>query len=233
MRKWKKIVIDLFAKRDIYISRKYHPNDGTITKRISQEMINQGGGVLHIGAHEGQEAEFYFECGVPVIWIEALPQKVEFLVRKLSAFPNQEAHLALLGDSNVHDVEFNISDNNAASSSLFMPQSSLNLPFKMTNTILLQMKRLDGIFDAEKLSGFKHWVIDVQGAELKVLQGAGALLEFCNSLVIEAKRFSNYLDGCTWDEIVVFLKGKGFIPLWQIGENDEDNAFFLRVENRI
>ena len=227
------MVIDLFAKRDIYISRKYHPNDGTITKRISQEMISQGGGVLHIGAHEGQEAEFYFESGVPVIWIEALPSKFEFLIKKLTEFPNQEAHLALLGDSYLKEVEFNISDNNAASSSLFKPQSSSTLPFKMTHTILLQMKRLDGIFNKDKLQGFKHWVIDVQGAELKVLQGAGALLDFCNSLVIEAKRDSNYLGGCTWDELVVFLNEKGFTPLWQIGENDEDNAFFLRVKNRI
>jgi FkbM family methyltransferase len=233
VRTWKKIIIEQFARRNIYISRKYHPNDGTITKRIQQEMIRQAGGVLHIGAHEGQEAPFYNECDVPVIWIEALPNKYQFLKMFLANYPKQAAICALLGNSNTQQVDFHVSDNNAASSSIYKPIPGPDSPFMMVESIPLEMKRLDSLFSQEKIARYRHWVIDVQGAELDVLKGTGELLRHCDSLIIEAKRVSSYLGGSTWDELVVFLANAGLVPLWQIGEHDEDNAYFLRVKDRI
>lgn len=227
------MIIQVFERQNIYISRKYHPNDGTITTRISEELISQGRGVLHIGAHEGQEASFYDKCQVPVIWIEAIPAKFKVLQHKLQAFPNQNAICALIGDSNLPGVEFYISDNNSASSSIFLPNPNANVPFEMIEKTVLEMKRLDDVISSEQMSSFRHWVIDVQGAELKVLHGAGELLKYCNSLIIESKRKSNYQYGATWEELEEFLKLNGFAPLWQIGENDEDNAYFIRIRNRL
>ena len=233
MRIWKRILIQAFARRDIYISRKYHPNDGTITVRISEELIRQAGGVLHIGAHEGQEASFYAQCNVPVTWIEALPAKYEALQRNIQEFPRQNAICALLGDSNVREVEFFISNNDSASSSIYLPSAEANVPFEMIKKTFLEMKRLDSLISPELAKKLKHWVVDVQGAELKVLEGAGELIHFCNSIIVEAKRQSNYTNGTTWGELVNFLELNGFVALWQIGENDEDNAYFIRVKNRL
>lgn len=233
MRMWKRILIQAFARRNIFISRKYHPNDGTITSRISEELLRQAGGVLHIGAHEGQEASFYAQCNVPVIWIEALPTKYEVLKRKIQQYPGQSAICALLGDSNLLEVEFFISNNNSASSSIYLPSTQANVPFEMIEKTVLEMKRLDSIFSLEDAKNYRHWVIDVQGAELRVLLGAGELIHFCNSLIVEAKRQSNYTNGTTWEELIDFLELNGFVALWQIGENDEDNAYFIRVKNRL
>ena len=233
MKPWKAFILQQFAKRNIYISRKYHPNDGTITNRIARELAIQGGGILHIGGHEGQEAPLYEEYGIPVIWIEAIPEKFQVLLSNISAFSRQTGICALLGETNQQSVPFFVSDNNAASSSIFLPKQDAGVPFFMREQLVLDMKRLDSIISQEQAQHHRHWVIDVQGAEMNVLVGAGELLRFCNSMIIEAKRESNYIGGTGWDSLVQYLKSKGFIPLWQIGEHDEDNAYFIRVEKRV
>lgn len=200
---------------------------------MSSELIRQAGGVLHIGAHEGQESLLYGHLGVPVLWIEAMPDKFKILQTRIAEYPNQKSKCFLLGDVEGSLVSFYISSNNGASSSIFLPKEDSNLPFQMTNTIQLSMRRLDCVLDRTEISRYRHWVIDVQGAELLVLEGAGDLIEFCNSLVVEAKRESFYEGGTKWKELLHFLLERGFIPLWQVGQDDEDNAYFVRVEKRL
>ena len=233
MKQWKAFLVEVLARRNIYVSRKYHPNDGTITLRIQEELAKQAGGILHIGAHEGQEADLYSRFGVPVLWIEAIPSKHEQLLTKLKNFPDQKSICALLGASNENAVKFNVSSNNGASSSLYFPKEKYALLFSMVETLLLDMKRLDTLMSETEIQKYRQWVVDVQGAELAVLQGAGSLIHYCNSLIVEAKRDSYYENGTNWNELTSFLHSKGFIPLWQIGTHDEDNAYFVRVESRV
>jgi hypothetical protein len=78
-----------------------------------------------------------------------------------------------------------------------------------------------------------HWVVDVQGAELPVLRSSGDYINYCNSLVIEAKEESYYRGGTKYSDLLTFLLSKGFIPLWAIEEGVEDNVFFIRTKNRL
>lgn len=226
-------IIKQFQKRNIYISRKHHPNDGTLALRISAELAKQGQGILHIGGHEGQEAPFYSDLNLPVIWVEALPEKYELLASRIKLYPKQRAICFLLGEKNKPGVTFYLSDNNAASSSIFRPKIGYQHSFSMVEQLTLDMKRLDSVISVSDAKNHRHWVIDVQGAELDVLRGSGKLINFCNSIMVEAKRDSFYQGGTDWDNLVNFLCKNGFVPLWQIGEHDEDNAFFVRVEKRV
>jgi hypothetical protein len=95
------------------------------------------------------------------------------------------------------------------------------------------MRRLDSMPEVDRIKKLRHWVIDVQGAEIAVLSGAGSLINHCNSILIEVKRTSTYKGGSTWNEVVHFLKHRGFIYLWEVNEEDEDNVLFIRVKERI
>lgn len=225
----KKKILKFFEGRNIYISRKNHPNDFTIVKRINEELIRQANGVLHIGAHFGQEAFFYNECEAPVLWFEADPHIFSILERNIATFANQTARCKLLGDQNIDSVTFHVANNEGASSSIFTTRDNDQLPFRMENELKLPMYRLDSVLSEKEVSRFKHWVIDVQGAELKVLLGAGKLLSYCNSLQVEVKNVSDYRDGSSWTDIKSFLQKVGFINLWEIERDAEDSIIFIRV----
>jgi FkbM family methyltransferase len=149
------------------------------------ELISQARGILHIGAHLGLESEAYSVQGKPVIFIEADPGTFQDLQKNIEDKKNQKAHNLLLGDQE-KSVTFFRASNGSQSSSVFSFSSANK--FKTVSTIdelELTMCRLDSKFSPEELYEYDHWVIDVQGAELLVLVGAGALIDQCRTLFIE------------------------------------------------
>lgn len=229
MRRIRQRVIQYLASRGIYVYRKAHESDFKLRKRIQTKLISRSRGVLHIGAHAGQEATYYWDQKKPVIWIEALPAIFEELRANIANYPNQQAICALLGETTLDSVEFHIATNQGASSSIYRPNERLNPPFKMQSTVSLPMVRLDSLISKSLIGEFDHWVVDVQGAELSVLSGAGELINSCNSIVIEGKEESYYLGGTSYSDLQAHLESLGFMPLWDIEENVEDNVFFVRV----
>jgi hypothetical protein len=91
------------------------------------------------------------------------------------------------------------------------------------------MRRLDSILTEGEADKYRHWVVDVHGAELLVLKGAGDLLSQCSSLLIEVKRESYYHNGVTFGEIREFLETQGFINLWDIDFDAEENILFIKT----
>ncbi len=228
----KAFILRLLKKRGIHLSRFYHPNDFTLSRRILIKLMKDSVGVLHIGAHLGQEAQFYDDCGKSVIWIEANPQIIERLQFNLRSFPNQRVICALLGRNEGNSINFNVSSNDAASSSIFKFSNSNPHKIEMVKTINLPMRRLDHLIQPEDLKDHRFWVIDVQGAELEVLMGAGRLLSIATTIYVEVKRITDYLGGVRWDELEKFLDRQGFIALWEPEEDSEDNIIFVRRDSK-
>ena len=219
-------------KCNIYISRESILSREKFAEGIENEIIKKSNGVLHIGAHLGQEGKRYFESGVPVLWVEAVPNVHEKLLRNISIFPNQNAICALLGDQNDIDIQFNLASNNNASSSIFTFGDELGFDgLSMNSQISLRMKRLDSIYDLEDLANYQHWVVDVQGAELLVLKGAGKLIQNCKSLLIEVSTRQVYRGGVLWEELVNFLSDFDLMPLWQPGNSSHENIIFIKKPN--
>jgi FkbM family methyltransferase len=195
-------------------------------------IFQQVDGILHIGAHYGEEAEKYYKAGARVIWFEGMPEVFDILKKRISGYPNQSAILALLGDSN-RLVDFNVTDNGGLSSSVFNLSQKHRFPTKVASRISLQMKRLDEIFTTQDIEDFSHWVVDVQGAELIVLQGAGELFKNCYTLDVEVSTYETYKGGAKFEELDAFLRKHGFVPLWEFAKNSHGNLIYVRIRRQV
>jgi len=149
--------------------------------------------------------------------------------REISIYPEQEALIALLGDKNGEVVDFYLSNNDEQSSSIFSFGTEMNHKgLRMIRSTRLPMKRLDSCLDSSKIKAGSHWIVDVQGAELKVLVGAGTLIHQAYSLEIEVSTKDEYQNGVRFEELESFMKDKGFFPLWKPSESSHEDLFFLK-----
>jgi FkbM family methyltransferase len=198
------------------------------------KSIMNSNGILHIGAHRGSEAQVYNWFNKKVIWIEANPELYEDLKDNIENFYNQSAYLALLGDEEKKQ-NFFISNKDASCSSIFDFSNKVkkkelwkNYNLKMEKKIILEMKTLDNWAEQNgiNLENFNHWIIDVQGSELKVLNGAKNSLTKCKSILVEISKLPYYDTGSTeWSELKQFMLSKKFYPENEPSENHCDVLF--------
>lgn len=202
-------------------------------------VLARARGVLHLGAHLGQEADTYAKAGKAVLWVEAQPAIHARLVERLRAFPDQRALCAVLGDEDGRTVRFNVSNNlDGISSSLFAFGSHSEgdqslwprLNLHMVDTLELTMMTLDTLLAREGIdpAAHDHWIVDLQGAELLALQGAARSLPSCDSLLVEVSEDAVYDGGVRWPVLRDFLEGQGFRQRWSL-ERQHDDILFLRA----
>jgi FkbM family methyltransferase len=197
---------------------------------VAIRNLEMASGVLHIGAHFGEERFLYSELNKPVLWIEAVPDYFQLLAANISGFANQEARLLLLSDSE-KQADFFIANNEGASSSLFRFAENNgfeNSGLRMERQIRLTTVRLDRAFQHDEILLFDHWVIDVQGAEMEVLRGAGLLLKSCNSMMIEVSRREIYVGGSSYFDLTEFLEKEGFVQIWEAHRGEHMDILFIR-----
>ena len=196
---------------------------------IRNQILKRPGGVLHIGGSFGQEAREYADYGLKVIWIEGLPEVFQNLEQNISEYPHQIAFNALLG-ANSGIAKFNLTSNGFMSSSLYRldPIAAAQYNYKELDSVELNLVRLDELFTPDILIGMSHWVIDVQGAELEVLKGAGALLRFCSTLEVEGSNYEVYKSAPLLQSIEEFLNEAGFIRLLAVPPRFHGDVIFVR-----
>jgi hypothetical protein len=98
----------------------------------------------------------------------------------------------------------------------------------MSRTIELPMRRLDSVLQDEQVPKGSHWVIDVQGAELEVIRGAGDLIRNAYSLEVEVSTKDEYSGGAKFEEVNTTLNSLGLFPLWKPKANSHEDIFFMR-----
>lgn len=201
------------------------------TTSFREQIYESTKGVLHIGGHRGQEATTYARAKANVLWFEALDTVYSDLKRILRDFPEQEAVNALLGNEE-KTVTFHIASNDGMSSSIYPFAEHNGFGLSMTESVQLKMKRLDTLLTLEQAANYPHWVIDVQGAELSVLEGAGRLLDSCQSIDVEVSTFEVYEGGVNFIQLDKFLRSEGFLPLWQPMGRTHENLIYVRVRAR-
>lgn len=202
------------------------------------DILRNATGILHLGAHLGQEADAYQQLGKPVCWIEAQPDIHEKLAEKLRKYPDQTSLCALLGRKNGEMSKLHISSNAQGVSSSVYPfgefgsgEKSLwpDLDLKMISSYSLPTIRLDTLLLANDIdpSSFSHWVVDLQGAELPALQGAKNVLSTCNSMFVETSTVEVYKGGTAWPSLKNWLARKGFRAVWP-PTKQHDDVLFIR-----
>ena len=236
-----KLIIKRILKKIGWRLIKILPPPKSIQEDIQKEIIDailHSNGVLHIGAHRGSEAPIYSWFDKPAIWIEANNEIFEELKINLHHYEDQFAYNYLILDKNEDDRNFYISNNDGASSSVFEfgedhQNTDLfnNRRFDFIKTKKIKSHSLDSFLKLEKISinKYNYWVIDVQGAELLVLNGCKTNLQFCKYLYIEISKKSFYKNGAKWQDLKKFLDMNNFIKITD-PKYDHDNVLFKNLD---
>jgi FkbM family methyltransferase len=227
-----KLIQKYLTRFGIYVYKKPAKFYYELENEVKNNLVKQAIGVLHIGAHYGQESSYYYQNGLKVIWVEALPDIFKKLQSNISCYENQIAFCALVGDKNVIDNDFFISNNDGSASSIYRISKKSN--FKnvyIEKKVKLTMVRLDDLLEKIDMKDFSHWILDVQGAELLVLQGAGDLISYCKSITIEVSSRETYLGGVKYRELKDYLSIFNFFPLWEPSEDEHTDISFVRLAN--
>lgn len=170
--------------------------------------------IIHIGANRGQERDAYEALGLEVLWIEALPELCEELRETLRPYPKQKVLQALLTDEVGKTVMFNVASNEGASSSIydFGEHAKMFPDVSFEKQVALKSSTLEALLkDGGYSEGyFDAIVLDVQGAELLVLKGAGSMIRSFKFIRVEACDFESYQGGCQLRDLDVFFRNAGF-----------------------
>ncbi len=191
-------------------------------------------GIIHVGAHDGHEFKYYRDSGAAIaVYVEPLPEVFEKLKRNLKGTPGHHAVRALLADADGREVDFHVASNRGQSSSMFPlgRHKTLFPGIEYIDTIRLRTRTLDSLLADAPFRGhrFDFLVIDVQGAELRVLQGAARSLPGIDFVYAEASETPLYEGACTLDEIAAHLAGFGLrLDGFVAYDGGWGNAFFRR-----
>jgi len=133
--------------------------------------------LVHVGANTGQEMATYRFFKIPkVIWIEPDKRALRLLkIRRFFYFSKDKILSGLLDDAGGKEVNFFLMSQSGANS-MFIPTKILDINSKMKvrGTRILVTKTAEEIFAENdvKVAGSNNClVLDVQGAELRVLRG--------------------------------------------------------------
>lgn len=177
--------------------------------------LRSASGVIHIGANSGQERDLYAQARLPVIWVEPIPDVFEELQANIAGYANQRAIRALVTDSDGAEYSFKIANNGGASSSIFdfADHKDIWPEVHYTSYQTLTGVTLSTLLDRESVDTKRYpaLVMDVQGAELLVLKGAGERLSDFYYIKAEAADFESYAGCCTIADLTAYLTSFGFV----------------------
>lgn len=176
--------------------------------------------VVHVGGHRGQEGAVYRQLGSQVTWIEPLPECAAAIQQ---AYPEHTVVATACGAT--WGVQPFYVATNEQSSSLLAPKKHLeHYPYiKFAPSRLVPVVPLDAIVqDTDGL------VLDVQGAERLVLEGAATLLQRAHWVCAEVNQAELYAQCAQIADLDALLSSFiRVITVWRDGK-DWGDAFWVR-----
>jgi len=189
-----------------------------------EENNIQLNGVIHVGAHRGEEINEYGDLGAKtVVWVEANPEVFdEMCIMLTNAEANIDSHAFQYAASTEDHgtAEFNRYYGpdaghlvgNKGCSSLLKAEGRFEEWYK--DTIEVETITIDTLLEEEgfNVEDFQLLNMDVQGAELMVLRGSEKVLDNVKWVTTEATwEDPDYIDNVMYDELKSFLESKGFV----------------------
>lgn len=204
-------------------------------KTLKQKYGINPTGVLHVGASTGQEAKDYYDNGIKrTIWIEAIPKVYRKLCDNIRSKPNAVAINACVTDKDGEILTFNISNNEAQSSSIFELGTHANVhpEVRYIRNIQVRTFRIDNLFEKKcfRIEDYTFLNLDIQGAELLALKGMGDMLNKVQFVYCEVNKEELY-KGCPLvDDITAYLAQYGFkqVELDWCGNFGWGDAFYIK-----
>lgn len=165
-------------------------------------------GVLHIGAHHGQEYPTYRKLQIePIVFIEALPHTYNILLNNV---PDTCLCINTAIGNITGDIDMYVDEaNTGGSSSILKPKIHLQQYPHITfpHKINVPITKIDLL--NIPICNFIN--MDIQGYELEALKGAFNYLKNVNYIMLEVNRDEVYEKCAHVDEIDIFLKEHNFI----------------------
>lgn len=175
-------------------------------------------GVLHVGAHLGEEAEKYEECGIrEVWWIEANPDLIAALYAHVEPFGHRVVR-ALVSDTAGEEVTFHVANNGQSSSILeFGTHSKVSPDVHYIADQVHTSTTIDALADDVRSRGYGDLFdqlnflnMDLQGAELLALRGAEETLGQIAACYLEVNVDELYQGCARLEQLDEFLGARGF-----------------------
>ncbi len=191
-------------------------------------------GVIHVGAHAGEEVASYLALGFErVLLIEAHPALAADLVDRFKSEPRVAVVARAVTDSE-GTIDLHLTSSTVSSSILSIKHHADVFPeISETGRVTVPAQTLDGLL-AERhdaVDAFNIVVLDIQGAELLALRGAGALLPHLDGLLVEVN-FAEMYEGCAQiEDIDDHLVALGFARVMTMSpyKSSFGDAFYLRA----
>ena len=164
--------------------------------------------VLHIGAHNAEELEAYTKHNWnQVTWVEAQPDKIEYLKKKLPVH-HKLIEAAVWNESGI-SLELKVMTNTESTSLLNLgthasehPSVTLNYEIPIKTQVLNDLIPLNETPDLITL--------DIQGAELKALEGFGTRIRDVRWIYCEVNKDYLYEGCCLVSDLDTYLEKFGF-----------------------
>lgn len=173
-----------------------------VSTLVDRYGLSDVSGVLHLGAHFGEEADAY-DYDMPwrqrsrVVWVEADPQHLGTLTERVGGRKGHEIVSGTLVDSQEGEAVLHIASNEGASSSvLALGTHAVEHPH-----ITYVADRTLPVATVDQLAAVHGWddldflTMDLQGLELRALEGAAGLLSHVDYVFSEVNQRPLYV-GC-------------------------------------
>lgn len=188
-------------------------------------------GVVHAGAHLGEEADAYATAGISdVWWIEANEDLIAPLLAHVKPYRHRVIH-ALLADQDDRPLSLLVTNNGQSSSILPLgTHATVHPEVRVVDTHEYRSKTLDTLVDEHGISGCNFLNMDLQGAELYALQGAERLLESMSALYLEVNVDELYVGCARLPQLDYWLGERGFarVATAMAGDTGWGDALWVR-----
>jgi FkbM family methyltransferase len=210
--------------------------------------------IFDIGSCEGEDSIKYARLypNSKIYSVEALPKNLELIHKNLSSFSisNVEVIPFALSDKNGistfhvssgHPEEHRLSQNNNSpssdwdygnkSSSLLAPSQVQSIfPWlKFQGSIDVETTTLKDICLTKRITCIDFIHMDVQGAELLVLQGAGELIKNTKVIWLEVEAISLYQNQPLKEDIEKFMSKNNFWKLKDTVDNVSGDQMYVNI----
>jgi FkbM family methyltransferase len=180
----------------------------------ADDYLKSCSGIIHVGANTGQERGLYAHHGLSVVWIEPLAPQFEELKANIRGLAGQLAINALITDRDGDEHVFHVASNDGKSSSILDLHMHKDVwpDIGYVNHVPMVSRTLPTVLQAAGIPVERYdvLVLDTQGSELLVLQGAAPILHQFKYIKAEAADFEAYKNCATVPQIRSYLEQHGF-----------------------
>jgi FkbM family methyltransferase len=200
---------------------------------FNNKLSNPINGVIHVGAHHGQEVPAYQNYNIrDIVLIEPSIEAYNIISSRYQNDTNIELFNLAAGSFNGVANFFTETKNKGQSNSLLKPKTHLSRHprIKFNNIISINVKTLDSII----INKFKYnlLVLDTQGYELEVLKGAAELLNNIDYIISEVSTEELYEKCAIIDDLDAFLSEYSFnrqnTHWWRKGKAPWGDALYIK-----